>query len=351
MPIAIHDASMATHLKAESFKNEDELQACLERSPNLLVSETEPQVATVQREVSLPSAGYLDLLVVDKEGLPVAVEVKLARNGQSRREVVAQAFDYVSDLSDMTFDELDELVQGALASALMDLVGETQYPTIRKQCATNLRAGQIRLVIAVDLAGEDLRRMVRYMNEHSDIDVRLVSISKFDNGENGQILVPSILVARSETSKGIGPGPKPKDLDPFFAAVLNVYDASVPEDMKNRGHSHTYRQIRPDAWPCGLHYEFWNYSGEMGVELHLESNVVAPFASELSKLAGQKLLGKFPLLWDTKWSVKRGRLLAKITKDNTPDTLVKAMQALMNLTKPLAEQYLQTKQASPGQQS
>jgi len=350
MPIAIHDASMATHLKGEPFKNEDELQACLERSPNLLVSESEPQVATVQREVSLPSAGCLDLLVVDKEGLPVAVEVKLARNGQSRREVVAQAFDYVSDLSDMTIDELDDLVNGALDNALQDLVGKDQYPAIRKRCATNLRAGQIRLVIAVDSAGEDLTRMIRYMNDHSDIDVRLVSISKFDNGD-GKILVPNILVSRSEKSIGIGTGPKPKELDPYFADVLNAYDASAPADMKNRGHSHTYRQIRPDAWPCGLHYEFWYYSGEIGVELHLESNVVAPFASVLSQLAGQKLLGKFPLLWDPKWSVKRGRLLAKITKDNTPDTLVKAMQALVSLTQPLAEQYLQATQAFSGQQS
>ena len=124
----------------------------------------------------MPSAGILDLLIVDKEGLPVAVEVKLARNAQSRREVVAQAFDYVADLSQLTFEELDDLVDGALAGALLKLVGAEQSLSLRKQCATNLRAGRIRLVIAVDSAGDDLVRIVRYITDHSDIDVRLVSI-------------------------------------------------------------------------------------------------------------------------------------------------------------------------------
>ena len=74
------------------FQNEEELQGHLERCPYLLVSESEPKVLSVQREVHLPSAGILDILLVDDTGCPVAVEVKLSRNGQSRREVVAQAF-------------------------------------------------------------------------------------------------------------------------------------------------------------------------------------------------------------------------------------------------------------------
>jgi len=72
----------------------------------------------VQREVGLPAAGSLDLLLVDAEGVPVAVEVKLARNSQSRREATAQAFDYVSDLTQLTVDELDDVVDGAHVGSL-----------------------------------------------------------------------------------------------------------------------------------------------------------------------------------------------------------------------------------------
>lgn len=60
MPIALHYESRSTRKIEEPFKNEAELQAILERSPYLLVSETGPLVALVQREVVLPYAGNLD---------------------------------------------------------------------------------------------------------------------------------------------------------------------------------------------------------------------------------------------------------------------------------------------------
>jgi RecB family endonuclease NucS len=118
MPIAKQNDKETVKMIEEEFRDESELQSYLERSPYLLMSDREPQVVTVQREVSLPAAGSLDLLLVDKEGVPIAVEVKLSRNSQSRREVVAQAFDYVSDLTQLTVGELDDLVEGALVNAL-----------------------------------------------------------------------------------------------------------------------------------------------------------------------------------------------------------------------------------------
>ena len=169
MPIAIQENENTNQLVEEEYRNEAELQAFLERSPYLIVSDSEPRVATVLQEVRLPAAGILDLLLVDAEGVPVAVEIKLARNSQSRREVVAQAFDYVSDLTQLTIDELDDLVDGALMGALEELAGRIPVNTIRKQCGTNLRAGLIKLVIAVDSASEDLIRIVRYINDHSDL--------------------------------------------------------------------------------------------------------------------------------------------------------------------------------------
>ena len=48
----------------------------------------------------------------------MAVEVKLRRNVESRRAVVAQIVDYLSALTAMTVDELDDEVDGALEAAL-----------------------------------------------------------------------------------------------------------------------------------------------------------------------------------------------------------------------------------------
>jgi len=192
MPIVVRDDDRTASLTEEQFRDERELQRYLELYPYLLVSSSEPEVVAVRSEVGLPAAGSLDLLLVDQEGVPVAVEVELARNSQSRREVVAQAFDYVSDLNQLTIYELDDVVDGALMERLGELEERTGTEGLLKQCGTNLRAGNIRLVIAVDEASSDLVRIIQYINDHSDLDVRLVAVSKFSGGA---ILVPRILVS------------------------------------------------------------------------------------------------------------------------------------------------------------
>lgn len=335
MPIAIDRDGETCKLTEERFRDEDELQAYLERSPYLLISESEPQVMTVQREVGLPSAGSLDLLLVDAEGVPVAVEVKLGRNSQARREVIAQAFDYISDLTRLTVDELDDAVDGALISALDELGRIGSGVNLRKQCGTNLRAGRIKVVVAVDEPNDGLVRIVRYVNEHSDLDVRLVAISKFDGG---RLLVPRLLVSGgTRTPVRLREDGSSRPPDPAFEAVVRAYDGTTPESLQTRGHGKTYRQIRPDDWPSSLHYEFYNTQDEIGVELHLESEEVRHLGDSLSALDGTELLPQLPLQWDPRWSRKRGRLVAKLAKDDPPEKAATAMAALIEKTRPVVE--------------
>ena len=342
MPIAVHDDSGTTRLGEEKFKDEAELQACLERSPCLLISESEPPVATVCRELSLPSAGILDLLAVDKEGLPVAVEVKLSRNAQSRREVVAQAFDYLSDLSELDFDELDELVDGALEGAIQELAGPDLLAAVRKQCATNLRAGRIRLVIAVDSAPADLIRIVRYITDHSDIDVRLVCVSK-SQFEEKRILVSRTLVAQaSEATERVRRVGGVKEADPAFLAIVDAYDRTAEEEWKTRGHAPDKRQIRRDQWPSTLHYQFTSHPNEVGISLDLESVRARGLAKPLSSLAGEKLAPGIVLEWHPTLSGDREFLVAKVGKDQTPEVGARAMQALIARTREIVENYLKT---------
>ncbi|MBI3944363.1 MAG: hypothetical protein HY321_00420 [Armatimonadetes bacterium] len=337
MPIAIQAETGSRRLCEEPFKDEAELQSCLERCPYLLASDGEPAVATVQREVGLPSAGILDLLVVDEEGLPIAVEVKLARNAQSRREVIAQAFDYVADLSQLTYDELDEIVEGALSGVLAELVAPEQFVGVRKACATNLRAGRVRLIVAVDSANEDLIRIVRYVNDHSDLDIRLVCVSKFDNGA---ILVPRTMVASAADGKAVSRTHTSAEMDPALDAVLQAYGQAMPPDMHLRGRARDYRFLARSGWPAGLHYQFQDYRGETGVELHLESEGVRALSSVLSPLGGQELLPGISMEWDAKWSGRRGRLVAKVPKDQPPQVAAEAMQALVSRTEGLVDEFL-----------
>lgn len=338
MPIAFENGGVSCKLIEERFRNEDELQAYLERSPYLLVAESEPRVVTVQREVMLPAAGSLDLLLVDAEGVPVAVEVKLGRNSQARREVVAQAFDYVSALTSLTVDELDDAVDGALINALEDLSSEGSNVDLRKLCGTNLRAGRIKVIVAVDEPNEGLLRIIRYVNEHSDLDVRLVSISKFDDG---RLLVPRILVSGAISNLSTSKiSSLSKIENAYFDKVINFYNNNSQESLQTIGHGRHYRQIRPDKWPSAVHYEFLNTQDEICIELHLESDDVRPLGFELAKMDGIELLPDLFLQWDPNWSRKRGRLVARLAKDAPIQTIAKTMTTMIEKTRSIVEKKL-----------
>lgn len=314
-------------LTKEDFNNEFELQDYLEQCPKLVSLENEPEVAFVDREVKLPSAGILDILLVDATGCPIAVEVKLSRNSQSRREVVAQAFDYISDLSRLTIDELDELVGAKLSQALDILESDNN---LWKICGTNLRAGNIKLVIAVDDANEDLIRIVRYTNEHSDLDVRLISINKFKKGD---ILVPNIIVAGNSSFQKNDP--KTVYKNQRFISIVDLYDSIAETNFKCRNSGKRYRLIYPDGWPWSVHYEFCNYqhTDQIGVELHLEEDVVKFLANILKKYDGEKLLNSYPLIWDPKFSKNRGRLKVLFSNTDNPEEVAQSMKQLIDLTK------------------
>jgi uncharacterized small protein (DUF1192 family) len=341
MPIALRSQNTTEKREKEEFFDEKELQKLIFDCPYLVRNGDEPNIYSVQREVSLKNAGFLDILLLDDEGYPIAVEVKLSRNGESRREVAAQAFDYISDLSQLTIDELDERVGGALEELIEKIQEEGCRQDVRKNCATNLRAGMVKMVIAVDEANEGLIRIVQYINDHSDLDVRLVAINKFDNGK---IHVPNILVYGSQNQEKTVIK-KDSNTNAFFQSVIDAYNTLAPEDLSRAtGRSTSFRQIRQDGLGGIIHYEFIYYSRtkEVGVELHLEPerdneghekvrDSIRPF---LAKYEGKKV-GQRNIEYSEEWFSRRGcRLIIKIQTDNTsPEDCAKAMIDFINYTK------------------
>jgi len=122
------------------------LELLLSEFPDLLMDdeETDIKIKFVDRQVML-EAGRLDLLFVDSEGVPIAVETKLERNVEARREVVAQVIDYLSSLTSLTVDELDQRVNGKLDSALHALTpgsDDSDFDLLWKSVGANLRDGR-----------------------------------------------------------------------------------------------------------------------------------------------------------------------------------------------------------------
>jgi hypothetical protein len=75
-------------LAAAGFPDEAALHGLVEEAPQLLPLSGAPQLVVVGREVPL-GGGYADLVAVEASGRMAVIEVKLARNSEARRAVVA----------------------------------------------------------------------------------------------------------------------------------------------------------------------------------------------------------------------------------------------------------------------
>lgn len=102
----INDKNELVELREQPYENEDLLQGFLESHPKLLardeIDPTRPrQWLLIAREVGVPSgersAGRMDHLFVDQDGVPTLVEVKRSTDTRIRREVVGQMLDYAAN--------------------------------------------------------------------------------------------------------------------------------------------------------------------------------------------------------------------------------------------------------------
>ena len=198
MAVIYRDKAGFAQMASVAYTNEGELQRILMEHPELLRAEDEPQLYCLGEEIALGDAGTADLLFLDSDGKLSVVEVKLARNEESRRDVLAQAFDYTSALADYTMDELDSQLKGVLDSQLQTLAGDgpdsrPRYNKLWESCANAMKAGSVRLVVAMDEEREDLARIVRYVDEHSDLDLRLLVVRKYGSADQ-TILFPEFVV-------------------------------------------------------------------------------------------------------------------------------------------------------------
>ena len=352
MPIIRSNGKKTVNLKSQPFANEEQLQKVVAENPSLLCFGDDAPLALVTRELILPDAGYLDILMVSADGLPVPVECKLARNPQSRREVVGQIVDYVSILTSMTVDELDNAVEGKLDEALRAFGRETEdkLETLMREVAgenddtrefdrrwqqvgTKLRAGQARYVIVVDEVPVDLERIVRFLIQRSELDIRLVQISHYPDPDGHDLYVPTNIVDIAPADRPSGPRPVvPCASD--FQAVLDAYNTIAAPDLQTRGRAADYRLICVKGWPRSLHYEFVNNGTQWGVEFHNESEPHRWLAEVIKKLPADKSLGySYVLEWEPKWFRGKGRIRTMFPKQTPPEMVAHAMCQLIATTR------------------
>lgn len=341
MTILICDSGTDKLLSVAPYSDENELEELIAKYPTFIAAQDEPKVILVARQVPVPDTGTLDVLCIDSEGTPIVVEVKLSRNGESRRQVIAQAIDYVSALSQLTVDELNEITDGSLKKALLQFsdtkTADSLFEMRWKACGGNLRSGQVRVVVAVDDPVESLIRIFQFLRQRSSLDVRLLAVEKSSDQSTQTAYVPKLLSYRKASSSDMG-----------WAAVIDVYNRIARNGYNASKGSKDYKYFSPPQWKGKvqdeeLHYEFLMGGDKIGIELHYEND--QKWVDEFKQLfvsLSEDLKGYFPnhpVEWNPQWDYGQ-RLAVFYDKSDSPEEIAQGMFRFIELTEPEVNELL-----------
>lgn len=193
--------------------NEDWLQNLIHDNPGLIPSrEIEAcfdNLVPVLREFSLPS-GYLDNFYVTPEGYPVLVEVKLWKNQEARRKVVAQILEYAKDFAALSYEDLNREITKQLKTQkwgqnpLYEILSAhlstpPDEATFVDRVARNLREGRFLLLVLGDGIREEMAALAGYLMQHSlRYAFGMVEIRLFKLPDGSHLALPRVL-AKTQT--------------------------------------------------------------------------------------------------------------------------------------------------------
>lgn len=168
-------------VKSRALEDEAELQRLFRENPVLVPWSMDDRRVLVDEFPT--EAGPIDLLGIDAQGQLVLIETKLERNTK-RREVIAQALDYAS--------QLPKYGPAAFLDKARERLGfdftEAWFPTrieredFQRRLESNLRDGRFTLAIVIDHAEPRLKDTVRFLNRAAQFDCILAEVRILEDG-------------------------------------------------------------------------------------------------------------------------------------------------------------------------
>ncbi len=217
-PVLVGADQVSTRLEMARFDDaggrfdEAWLQKLIYDHPECLpIDQIEPgfdQVVSVCRE--LPTRhGPVDNLLISPEGDLVLVEVKLWRNPEARRKVVAQALDYASCLFEMDYAELEEAILRAQFGntpkprRLYDLFAGCDAKdegSFVDAINANLRRGRALILVVGDGIRAEAARLANLVQSHAGahFTFALVELAVFQTPDRQGLLVCPRILAQTE---------------------------------------------------------------------------------------------------------------------------------------------------------
>lgn len=180
-------------LPPAGFPDEATLHGLVEQAPHILPLAGQPKLAVVGREVLL-GGNWADLIAVETTGRLAIIEIKLAKNAEARRAVIAQILTYAAFLRGMDVGTLEHEILAphlhkrgldglAAAVAANDQAGAFDGAGFAAGLRESLQEGWFRLVLVLDDAPEELVRLTGYLEavtENLLIDLVVVTSYEVD---------------------------------------------------------------------------------------------------------------------------------------------------------------------------
>ena len=205
-----HDLSplSAGLLQFDGKTSEEALQALIEEHPEVLPGkQIDPNSKDLPfvllcREMPVGD-GWLDLLFVDQKSILTLVETKLAKNSESRREVIGQILEYAASAAkhwgngrarNAAKDYWNKKRGQNVDDAIGEDLGIDDIEYFWNQVDENLQRGQIRLIVAADEIRPEVRRIIEYLNgEMRYAEVYGLELRCYGDELGFQVLVPRLV--------------------------------------------------------------------------------------------------------------------------------------------------------------
>ena len=195
--------------------NESWLQKLIHDRPEILpINQIEPGFGSpisIAREVRC-GHGNVDNLYLTPTGEIILVEAKLWSNPQARREVVAQALDYVAALMSLTYEEFETAIinAGCDATSLYDYMSEQPEALSQSDfvdaVSNNLARGRILVLIVGDGIRREAEALGALLQSHAGahFTFALVELAAWRNPVSGDFLIiPDVLAQTVMIERGV----------------------------------------------------------------------------------------------------------------------------------------------------
>jgi hypothetical protein len=238
MPIWTNDGTGWQLLPPTGFPGEDALHTLVEQAPQILPLAGSPRLIILGREVLLGN-GYADLIAVEPTGRLAIIEVKLARNAEARRAIVAQVLTYAAYLNGFEPVALERELLGrhlrdrgyadiAAGVAANDQVGSFDAAIFAEGLAGSLAQGRFRLVLVLDDAPEELVRLIGYLETVTAdrLLIDLVTVASYRIG-GSEVIVPQRVEAERRLIEPGTATPGASDTTGRLVEGVEDFDASI----------------------------------------------------------------------------------------------------------------------------